>query len=132
DRFAGALKPSLADTLAHGRIAGAATPLHETSESDAERARRAQHMLREIVHLVGIGADVVIRNEPDATVLDLTGDDSGVLIGRRGQMLDALEYVVNRIVLKDQSDAARIIVDSQNYRERRRETLEDMARRMAE
>jgi spoIIIJ-associated protein len=62
----------------------------------------------------------------------LTGDTSGVLIGRRGQMLDALEYLLNRIAARDEGASARIVVDSENYRMRRRAALEELARRMGE
>ncbi len=100
-------------------------------EPDAT-ATRAREVLEQIVRLVGVEADVEMRHEDDQIVLDLTGDDSGILIGRRGQMLDALEYVLNRILLKDQSEAARVIVDSQGYRARREASLREMAHRMAE
>ena len=70
-------------------------------------------------------------SEDEHVLLELTGDSSGVLIGRRGQMLDALEYLINRIVGRDEG-ASRLLVDSQNYRARRRTSLEEMARRMGE
>ena len=58
-------------------------------------------------------------------------DTSGILIGRRGQTLDALEYLVNRIVARSDGQSERIVVDSEDYRIRRRESLEDLARRTA-
>ena len=73
-----------------------------------------------------------MRPEGDEVVLEIGGDTSGVLIGRRGQMLDALEYVVNRIVMRDDEGATRYVVDSQGYRARRTAALEEMARRMAD
>ena len=114
---------------AAARRAGSTRP-RIAAPADDETAERARTLLRDIVEHVGVDANVEITNDDEHTVLELTGDSSGVLIGRRGQMLDALEYVLNRIILKDQSDAARIVVDSQNYRARRRESLEQMARRM--
>ena len=95
-------------------------------------AEQARGILERIVHLVGVDAGVEVRHQDGHLYLDLTRDDSGLLIGRRGQMLDALEYVLNRIVLKDHNEATRIVVDSQGYRERRRVALEEMALRMAE
>jgi spoIIIJ-associated protein len=92
-----------------------------------EEARRA---LQEIVDRVGVAATAEVREQDRQIVLDLTGDASGVLIGRRGQMLDALEYIVNRIVARDESAPTRIIIDSQGYRERHQRSLEDLARRM--
>lgn len=98
---------------------------------DAALAEKARGVLQEIISQIGAEATVNLRQEDESVVLDIAGDGSGLMIGRRGQMLDALEYVLNRIVLKDQSDAVRLVVDSENYRARRRESLEQMAVRMA-
>ncbi len=102
-----------------------------TSPGD-DGSERAAQVLREIVQRIGVAADVSVRSEGDHVVLDLSGDTSGVLIGRRGQMLDALEYIVNRIVARDDEAATRFVVDSQHYRARRQAGLEELARRMAE
>ena len=96
-----------------------------------ESAGRAADVLREIARLMEVETDVVATHQDESLVLELTGDTSGVLIGRRGQMLDALEYVLNRIVSRDLGTSERIVVDSQNYRARRRDALEELARRMA-
>jgi len=81
---------------------------------------------------MGIEAEARARIEDESIVLDLAGDSSGVLIGRKGQMLDALEYLVSRIVSRDQASTVRVVIDCERYRERRREALEEMARRMAD
>jgi len=88
--------------------------------------------LRDIVRHIGVDAEVTVRSAEEHVVLELSGDSSGVLIGRRGQMLDALEYIVNRIAAREGDSAPRFVVDSQRYRARRREVLEDLARRMGE
>ncbi|MFN8624656.1 MAG: RNA-binding cell elongation regulator Jag/EloR [Candidatus Binatia bacterium] len=92
---------------------------------------RAAQILREILRRIGVEATVIVRHEEDQDLLDLTGDSSGVLIGRRGTMLDALEYFLNRVIARE-SAAGRIVVDSQNYRARRRQSIEELARRTAE
>jgi spoIIIJ-associated protein len=97
---------------------------------DSEVTERAGHVLQEITRRIGVDAGVHVRTENDHIILDLTGDSSGVLIGRRGQMLDALEYILNRIMARDEGRSARIVVDSQDYRTRRRLALEELARRM--
>ncbi len=99
---------------------------------DAATAERARQALQDIIGLMHVGAGVEVRTGDDHILLDLTGDASGVLIGRRGQMLDALEYVINRIVARDEGSQVRAVVDSANYRARRREALETLARRMGE
>lgn len=60
--------------------------------------------------------------------VDLSGDDMGVLIGKRGQTLDSLQYLVSLVVNKESEDYIRVKVDTENYRERRKETLENLAK----
>jgi spoIIIJ-associated protein len=94
-------------------------------------AGQAAQVLRGILNLMDVPADVGLREEDDHILLEIQGDSSGVLIGRRGQMLDALEYFLNRVVARE-GGATRVVVDSQNYRTRRRQSLEELARRMGE
>lgn len=63
--------------------------------------------------------------------IDLAGDDMGVLIGKRGQTLDSLQYLVSLVVNKESEEYIRVKVDTENYRERRKETLENLARNIA-
>ncbi|MBR6345583.1 MAG: KH domain-containing protein, partial [Lachnospiraceae bacterium] len=63
--------------------------------------------------------------------IDLKGDDMGVLIGRRGQTLDSLQYLVSLIVNKGTAEYVRVKVDTENYRSRRKDTLENLAKNMA-
>ena len=106
-------------------------PTRVDSPEAAQVIERAARTLEEIVKLMEVPATVTTRQEEDNVLFELTGDSSGILIGRRGQTLDALEYVLNRIVARD-SESTRIVVDSQNYRARRRQSLEELARRMGE
>jgi len=75
---------------------------------------------------VGPGAD------PGSVLLAVSGDSGGLLIGRRGQTLDALEYIVNRIVGREDAASGRVMIDVERYRERRLEHLTQLARRLAE
>jgi len=63
--------------------------------------------------------------------IDLSGDDMGVLIGKRGQTLDSLQYLVSLIVNKESTDYIRVKVDTENYRKRRQDTLENLAKNIA-
>lgn len=63
--------------------------------------------------------------------VDLSGDDMGVLIGKRGQTLDSFQYLVSLVVNKESEDYIRVKVDTENYRERRKETLENLAKNVA-
>jgi spoIIIJ-associated protein len=109
-----------------------AEPPAASAAVDSRTQGRARQVLEEIIGLMHMTAGVDVRTEDDHILLDLTGDSSGMLIGRRGQMLDALEYILNRIVARDEPGATRIVIDSANYRARRREALQSLARRMGE
>ncbi len=68
-------------------------------------------------------------NEDENTMdIELSGDEMGVLIGKRGQTLDSLQYLVSLVVNKDTENYIRVKVDTENYRQRRRETLENLAK----
>ena len=108
-----------------------ASPEPAQTPRTRETVEHAVQTLQEIVNLMEVPAAVNARQEDEQVVLELTGDSSGILIGRRGQMLDALEYLLNRVVARE-GEPGRIVVDSQDYRARRRQSLEDLARRMGE
>lgn len=63
--------------------------------------------------------------------VDLSGVDMGILIGKRGQTLDSLQYLVSLVVNKGREDYIRVKVDTENYRQRRKETLENLAKNIA-
>ncbi|MBO4750163.1 MAG: protein jag [Lachnospiraceae bacterium] len=63
--------------------------------------------------------------------VELSGDDMGMLIGKRGATLDSLQYLVSLVVNKNSEDYVRVKVDTENYRERRKETLENLAKNIA-
>lgn len=63
--------------------------------------------------------------------IDLSGDEMGVLIGKRGQTLDSLQYLVSLVVNKDMEDYIHVKVDTENYRQRRKETLENLAKNIS-
>ena len=71
------------------------------------------------------------KEEERELSIDLSGDDMGVLIGKRGQTLDSLQYLVSLIVNKDTTDYIRVKVDTENYRKRRQDTLENLAKNIA-
>ena len=101
-------------------------------QAESSGLDQAHATLQEIVQLVGTEATVDVAPDRDGPCLLIRGDERAVLIGRRGQTLDALEYLVNRIVARERDQIGRIAVDSESYRERRRKSLEDLAHRLAE
>ncbi len=70
-------------------------------------------------------------DEEGSLNIDLNGKNMGILIGKRGQTLDALQYLTNRIANKSQSGYVRVKIDTEDYRRRRKETLENLARNIA-
>jgi spoIIIJ-associated protein len=104
-------------------------PLVEISEDTLETARA---VLENTVRLIGTEASVKVTRDDLGTCLEIDGDESGILIGRRGQTLDALEYMINRVASRDTRHTTHLVVDSQGYRQRRREALETLAQRMGE
>ena len=79
--------------------------------------------------------DVAISHEMDEVEstlsIELKGNDMGMLIGKRGQTLDSLQYLTSLVVNKEQKDYVRVKLDTENYRKRRKETLENLARNIA-
>lgn len=75
--------------------------------------------------------DVQYNEEEKNMDIELSGDDMGVLIGKRGQTLDSLQYLVSLVVNKNVDEYIRVKVDTENYRARRKETLENLAKNIA-
>ena len=79
--------------------------------------------------------DMVVKVNVEVTEeevnVDLIGDDMGVLIGKRGQTLDSLQYLLSLVINKNSEKYLRVKLDTENYRERRKETLENLAKNIA-
>lgn len=78
-----------------------------------------------------VTADIQYNEEERSMDIELSGDDMGILIGKRGQTLDSLQYLVSLVVNKNVEEYIRVKVDTENYRQRRKETLENLARNIA-
>jgi spoIIIJ-associated protein len=88
--------------------------------------------LRELLVNMGVTAQVEIFKRKDNILLNINGKDLGILIGKRGQTLDAIQYLVNLAVNKDHQEKERIIIDVEGYRRRREETLRKLAVKLAD
>jgi spoIIIJ-associated protein len=105
------------------------------SAEAAATGRKAKAVLAEILSLMGFQAEVELKtgDNPDEMIVEIRADNSGLLIGRKGQTLEALQYLVTRIAgERGGVEGTHIIVDIENYRDRRRKSLEDMALRLGE
>lgn len=88
--------------------------------------------LRGVLSRMGIEANVDGFVDESCVYLRLSGESMGVLIGRRGETLNSLQYLCNLVANHNQSDYKRVVVDTENYRIKREETLKRLAKRMAE
>lgn len=95
----------------------------------------AVDVAKEFLNDIFLAMDIDVRMSntviDEQQAIDLAGSEIAVLIGRRGQTLDALQYLVNIRINKLTSDSSRVLLDAENYRERRKNTLEELAERLA-
>ena len=93
----------------------------------------AKNFLKEVFAAMDMLVTVEVQyNEEEKSMdIELNGDDMGILIGKRGQTLDSLQYLVSLVVNKNTEEYIRVKVDTENYRERRKETLENLAKNIA-
>lgn len=88
--------------------------------------------LNKVFQAMGMEVEVIVTVEDEKTVnVELKGSDMGVLIGKRGQTLDSLQYLANLAVNKQSDNFVKVKLDTEDYRKRRRETLENLARNIA-
>ena len=92
-----------------------------------------EEFLQNIFHEMNMEVDIAVAYNKEEQVVDivLTGEDMGILIGKRGQTLDSVQYLTSLVVNKEQKDYVRVKLDTENYRKRRKETLENLARNIA-
>ena len=93
----------------------------------------AEDFLKDVFKAMDMVVDIkVTENKEENTIdIELSGEEMGVLIGKRGQTLDSLQYLVSLVVNKYSDEYVRVKIDTENYRERRKETLENLARNIA-
>jgi spoIIIJ-associated protein len=108
-----------------------AKPLEELEPEQRAALEEAKSVLEEMLRLMDVPASVEIGMGRESSKLNVQGSDLGVLIGRRGEKLAALQQIVNLIVAKRAGQWHRITVDIENYRGRREEQLHDVAARAA-
>ena len=94
---------------------------------------RAKIFLNDIFSAMDMNVvvDVIYNEDERAMDIELSGDEMGVLIGKRGQTLDSLQYLVSLVVNKGEQNYIRVKVDTENYRSRRKDTLENLAKNIA-
>ena len=93
----------------------------------------SKKFLADVFAAMNISVEIVTRYNDSLRTLDveLSGDEMGVLIGKRGQTLDSLQYLISLVVNKGTEEYIKVKVDTENYRQRRRETLENLAKNIS-
>lgn len=92
----------------------------------------ALDFLKETVEKMGLDLDITAQVGEESVYLDIHGKDSGTVIGKRGQTLDAIQYLTSLVVNKGNDKYIRVVVDAENYRAKREKTLEQLANRLAD
>jgi spoIIIJ-associated protein len=106
------------------------TPRPLRDETAIEERVRA--LVERVVGAMGVGAQVDVRETEDEVLVTCTGGDLGLLIGKHGQTIDALQHVANAALHRGGGDAKPVTIDAAGYRDRRRSTLESIALRGAD
>ena len=102
-------------------------------KSDVKVASTPEEFITQVCNAMGLQVSVDSKFDETENVLDINmiGEDMGILIGKRGQTLDSLQYLTGLVANKNQEEYIRVKLDTENYRERRKETLENLAKNIA-
>jgi spoIIIJ-associated protein len=93
---------------------------------------KAKEVLEKLLSLIPVEARVAVSQSRGKINLNIEGDASGVLIGRKGKTLDSIEYIVNRIINNTSEKKIKIVIDSENYRQRHIDSLNELALKLGE
>jgi spoIIIJ-associated protein len=104
---------------------------HDLPASDPRTAGRAKEILEGILARMGLDYPVEAIESEESVTLRISGDGSGLLIGRGGQTLDAIQYIINKAINKARMDRRIIILDTEEYRGKREEYLLSLASKLA-
>ncbi|HEY3962824.1 MAG TPA: RNA-binding cell elongation regulator Jag/EloR [Gaiellaceae bacterium] len=109
----------------------ATTAAPEPRPDETELATRVRGIVERVVGAIGVGATVSVEEDDEELVVMCDGGDMGLLIGRQGQTIDALQHIVNAIVWRSGNEKS-VTIDAAGYRDRRRATLEELAEQSAD
>ena len=91
----------------------------------------ALDFLKEITEKMGLSLNFKVKAGEDIVYIEMDGKDSGTVIGKRGQTLDAIQYLTSLVINKESEKYVKVVVDAENYRAKRQKTLEQLANRLA-
>lgn len=103
----------------------------EAAEEGLDPIEEAKRFINDAARAMGLEVDVSVHKRKDTVTFDIGGPDLGLIIGRRGQTLDSLQYLTSLVANRYSKHHLRIILDAEQFRERRKKTLEALADRLA-
>ena len=107
------------------------TMLYEVKKLDPVEGHPVEAFLRDIADKMGIDLDFSVKANDELVFVEITGKDTGTIIGKRGATLDAVQCLASYVVNKDTNKYVRVILDAENYRSKRETTLVNLANRLA-
>ena len=117
---------------AKGFLGLGSKPARITAKRRFDPVFAARNFLRQIFAAMNMSVEINVTQKEDRQLfIDISGENMGMLIGKRGQTLDSLQYLVSLVVNKGESQFMSITLDTENYRQRRKETLESLAANLA-
>ena len=124
--------PVAQEAVVEEKQAEVAKPVVNAEALESDKVQRATAYLRKLIAALGVeNFEIVPESKDELVVLNITGDDLGVVIGRRGETLDALQYLTILASNRGEESYCRISVDCCGYREKRKEALESLAEKTA-
>ena len=107
------------------------TMLYEVKKLEPAKDHPLEGFLRDIATQMGIDLDFSVKANDELVFVEITGKDTGTIIGKRGSTLDAVQCLASYVVNKDSDKYIRVILDAENYRAKREKTLVNLANRLA-
>ena len=107
------------------------TMLYEVKKLDPVKGHPVEEFLRDMAEKMGIDLSFSVKEGKDIVFVEITGKDTGTIIGKRGATLDAVQCLASYVVNKEKGKYIRVILDAENYRSKREKTLVNLANRLA-
>ena len=107
------------------------TMLYEVKKLDPVEGHPLEKFLRDMAEQMGVDLDFSVKASNELVFVEITGKDTGTIIGKRGSTLDAVQCLASYVVNKDSDKYIRVILDAENYRAKREKTLVNLANRLA-
>jgi spoIIIJ-associated protein len=105
--------------------------LYEIKQLEPVEGHPVETFLRDIADNMGIDLDFTVKTGEDIVFVEITGKDTGTIIGKRGSTLDAVQCLASYVVNKEKGKYIRVVLDAENYRSKREKTLVNLANRLA-